>query len=212
MDDKNLDEIKRAKSRFPLLEPIARRWSPRAFSERPVEPEKIGSLLEAARWAPSSFNEPPWRFLVAARHEDPEGFERLANCLVEGNRSWASRAPVLILTIAKTYFGDNPEKKNRHAWHDVGLAAAQLVLQATALGLSTHFMAGFDRGKAREVFEIPEGYEPVAVIAVGYRGDPASLPPELQERERAPRSRKPLEEIAFRGRFGEPMAEEGLSS
>lgn len=131
---------------------------------------------------------------------------------MEGNRSWAGRAPVLLLTVAKTYFGDDPEKKNRHAWHDVGLATAQLALQATALGLATHFMAGFDRKKARELFEIPEGYEPVAVLAVGYRGDPASLPSELREWETAPRTRRPLEEIAFRGRFGEPMVGEGPSS
>ena len=204
--EKDLEAIKRAESRFPLLEPIARRWSPRAFRDDPVEPEKLGSLLEAARWAPSSFNEQPWRFLVAVRRDDPEAFEKLSSCLLEGNRSWAGRAPVLLLTVAKTYFGDDPTRKNRHAWHDVGLATAQMVLQAAALGLSTHLMAGFDRDRARELLAIPDGYEPVAVMAVGYRGDPETLPPDLRERETAPRARKPLEEIAFGGRFGAPLS------
>jgi len=204
MSDAGLEERKEAKTRCPVHELIARRWSPRSFADRPVEREKICSLLEAARWAPSSYNEQPWRFLVATR-EDPDAFEKLSSCLMEGNRAWASRAPVLLLTVAKTYFGDDPKRENRHAFHDVGLATAQLVLQATALGLHAHQMGGFDRERARELFAIPEGYEPLVVLAVGYRGDPGSLPPDLRERERAPRTRKELEEIAYQGRFGKSL-------
>lgn len=165
---------KHAKTAYPIHELLQARWSPRAFAERPIEREVIGSLLEAARWAPSSFNEQPWRFLIATR-EDPETFQELAGCLSEGNRPWAARAPLLILTVAKTYFGNDPQKKNRHAFHDVGLATQNLVIQATAMGLYVHQMAGFDRAKARELFEIPEGYEPVAVLAVGHLDDPETL-------------------------------------
>ena len=211
MSDAELNELKGAKTRCPVHELIARRWSPRSFADRPVEREKICSLLEAARWAPSSYNEQPWRFLVATR-EDPDTFERLSSCLIEGNRSWASRAPVLILTIAKTFLRDDPQRRNRHAFHDVGLATAQLVLQATALDLYAHQMGGFDRERARELFAIPEGYEPLVVLAVGYLGDPGSLPPDLQGRERVPRTRKELEEIAYQERFGRPLAFEDPSS
>jgi nitroreductase len=196
-----LSTEKHAETAYPIHELLRARWSPRAFAARPIEREVICSLLEAARWAPSSFNEQPWRFLVA-RKEDSETLKKLAGCLSEGNRPWAERAPLLILTVAKTYFRDDPAKANRHAFHDVGLATQNLVIQATALGLYVHQMAGFDRAGARELFDIPEGYEPVAVLAVGYLDDPDTLPENLRERELAPRARKPLREIAFAERFG----------
>jgi nitroreductase len=188
----------------PIHELLQRRWSPRAFADRPVEPEKLTSLFEAARWAPSCFNEQPWRFLLCTR-EHPADFRRLLGCLAEANAVWARQAPVLLLSVAKRDFSHNG-KRNRHAVHDVGLAAENLVLQAVALGLCAHQMAGFDAAKARETFAIPEEFEPVAAIAVGYPGDPALLPAELQERERAPRARRPRSEILFEGQWGSPSA------
>src|ERR1700737_2358378 len=80
-----------AETQCPIHDLLRRRWSPRAFADRPVEPEKLCSLLEAARWAPSSFNEQPWFFLVAIR-EDREEFNRMLSCLVEGNVAWAQKA------------------------------------------------------------------------------------------------------------------------
>jgi len=191
----------REKANFPIHDLLARRWSPRAFSDRPVEPEKLRSLLEAARWAPSSYNEQPWAYLVATR-EDPVEHARLLSVLVEGNVAWAQRAPVLMLSIAKLNF-DRSGKPNRHAFHDVGMASASLVFQATALGLVVHQMAGFSVEKARELYTIPEGWEPVAAFAVGYPGKPDSLPERIREKELAPRTRKPLEQFIFTGRWGE---------
>lgn len=188
----------------PIHELLQRRWSPRAFADRPVEPEKLASLFEAARWAPSCFNEQPWRFLLCTR-ERPADFQRLLGCLAEANAVWARQAPVLLLSAAKRNFSHNG-KPNRHAVHDVGLAAENLVLQAVALGLCAHQMAGFDAAEAREAFAIPEEFEPVAAIAVGYPGDPTRLPAELQERERAPRVRRPRSEILFGGQWGNPSA------
>jgi len=185
---------------FPVHDLIAERWSPRAFSSEPVSREQLGSLLEAARWAPSCFNEQPWSFLVATR-DDEEGFERLAVCLVEGN-AWARSAPVLMLSVARTTFERN-DRPNRHAFHDVGLAVGNLVLQAQAAGLATHQMAGFDREKARTTLAIPAPFEPVAMIAVGHRGDPATLPKPLAEREHAPRTRKPLASLVHGARWGQ---------
>lgn len=192
---------KPAETQYPIHETLRRRWSPRAFSDRPVEPEKLGSVLEAARWAPSSNNEQPWSFFVAPK-TSPSEHDRLASCLVEGNQ-WARQAPVLMLSVAKLYYERNG-KVNRHAFHDVGLAAGNLVVQATALGLFVHQMAGFDVDKAREVFLIPEGHEPVAVLALGYPGDPDSLPDKLRERELAQRTRKPLKEFVFIRQWGQP--------
>jgi nitroreductase len=184
----------------PIHELLRRRWSPRAFADRPVEPGQLRTLLEAARWAPSSYNEQPWAFLVASR-DDPAEFAQLVSVLVEGNIVWAQHAPVLMLSLAKLNF-DRSGKPNRHAFHDVGLAASNLVTQATAMGLAVHQMAGFHVDKAREVFEIPAGWEPVAAIAVGYPGEADSLPEPLRQRELAPRSRKPLEQFVFSGRWG----------
>jgi nitroreductase len=194
---------KPAAARFPIHDLIARRWSPRVFADRPVEPEKLSSLLEAGRWAASSFNEQPWRFLVAPR-EDREGFERLFSSLVEANQKWAKSAPVLVLTAAKLYF-EKSGAANRHALHDVGLATANVMLEAVALGLSVHAMAGFEVEKARQACAVPPGFDPVAMLAVGYPGDPETHPEPLRSREKAPRERRPLGEIAFRSRFGDPL-------
>ena len=193
---------KPAETEHPVHELIQRRWSPRAFAARAVEPEKLRSLLEAARWAASCFNEQPWSFIVAAKDAEGDAYERLLSCLVESNALWAGRAPVLMISVARLAFKRNG-KPNRHAFHDTGQAAAHLALQATALGLAVHQMAGFDVSKAREQFNIPEGFEPVAAIALGYPGDPEDLPENLREKELSPRARRPLEEFVFGGSWGE---------
>jgi len=193
---------KAADTRVPIHDLLRRRWSPRAFADRSVEPEKLQSLFEAARWAPSSYNEQPWRFICCTK-DHPADHERFLSILAEGNVPWARHAPVLILSVANTQFTHNG-KPNRHALHDVGLAAENLVIQAVALGLVVHQMAGYDAAKARTVFGVPDDYEPAAAIAVGYQGDPDRLPQPLRDREAAPRTRKPLEEIVFGGRWAEP--------
>jgi len=194
---------KPAETNAPIHDLLARRWSPRAFDERLVEADTLRTLFEAARWAPSSSNEQPWRFIVATKDRETE-WNRLFSCLVEGNQKWAFRAPVLVLSVAHMNFGDDG-KPNRHAFHDTGLAAENLVLQATASGLVAHQMAGFDVEKARVDLRIPAGYEPVAMIAIGYPGNPDSLPERLRERELRPRSRRPIGEWTFLGQWGTPI-------
>lgn len=185
----------------PVHDFIRQRWSPRAFADRDLEPGVLRSLLQAAQWAPSCFNEQPWAFIVATR-DQPEAFAELLGCLVPGNQTWAKSAPLLMLTAAKLAF-DHNGKPNRHALHDVGLAVAQLTLQATSLGLGVHQMAGIDRGKARETYGIPESWDPVTAVAVGHFGDPQSLPEGLRERELGPRKRKPLADFVFAGGWGQ---------
>ena len=191
---------KPAQAEYPIHELMRERWSPRAFLDKPVEPGKLLSMLEAARWAPSSSNEQPWSFIVA-RGEEKEEFEKMLGCLVEGNRAWAKAAPVLIITVAKRSFGQTG-KPNRCAIHDVGLASESMTLQAVALGLLTHGMAGIEREKIHEVYGLPEDCEAVAAWAVGYGGEPGMLEGVLREREEAPRVRKELREFVFSGRFG----------
>jgi nitroreductase len=186
---------------YPIEELLKRRWSPRAFADRPVEPERLLSLWEAARWAASTANQQPWYFIVATK-EDAAEYARLLSCLRENNQQWASHAPVLMVSVAKLTFDANGQP-NRHAFHDVGLAVANLILQATALGLGVHQMAGFYPDRVREIYEVPEGFEPVAGIVLGYPGDPATLPEDLRNRELAPRTRKPLEAFVFERSWGE---------
>ena len=192
---------KPADTRFPIHEPLSRRWSPRAFAERPVEPEKIQRLLEAARWASSCFNEQPWVFIIATV-DQPTQHGQLLNCLVDGNQVWAKRAPLLMITVAKLHFDHNGQP-NRHAFHDVGLAVGNLVVQATVMDLVVHQMAGILPETIRECFSVPSGYEPVTGLAIGYPGDLKTLPEEIRERERIPRSRKTVHEFVFAETWGQ---------
>lgn len=191
---------KPADTQYSIHDLLRRRWSPRAFDDRPIELEKLRSLFEAARWAPSSNNEQPWRFLVATKENQAE-YGRLFNCLVEGNQKWALRAPVLLLSVAKLEFEDG--LPNRHALHDTGMAAENLVIQATALGLVAHQMAGFRVDQARTDCQIQNDYEPVAMIAIGYPGDPALLSDRLRAREVQPRARKPVNEFVYSTTWGQ---------
>lgn len=179
----------------------AERYSPRAFSDEGVSREAVASMLEAARWAPSCANEQPWVFFVA-RREESEDFEKLASLLDEGNSRWAKLAPVLVVGAARTQWARGGD--NAYAAHDLGLATAQLIGQAVALGLQAHPMAGFYADRAREVLALPEDIAPLTMIAIGYAGDPSILPEDLEARERAPRSRRPMDEIAFGARFNAP--------
>jgi nitroreductase len=189
-----------APTEVPVHEIVRERWSPRAFSERALTPDTLRSLFEAARWAPSSSNLQPWAYIVGTK-DDKEDFEKVLSTLVEFNQGWAKNAPVLALSVAQV---KNPKDgaSNRWAFHDVGSASAQLTTEAHSRGLYVHQMAGLDPEKARKVFQIPEGWDAVAAIAIGYPGDPATLPEKLRERELAPRTRKPLFEFVMTGEWG----------
>ena len=192
---------KPAETSYAIHDLLRRRWSSRAFSDRTVEPAKLASLVEAARWAASSFNEQPWSFLVAIKGSDGE-HAKMLQCVADGNAGWAQHAPVLMISVAKSTF-DHNGKPNRHAWHDVGLAMGNMLVQATALGLRMHQMAGFYPDRARACYAIPDGHDPVVAIALGYPGDPRSLPDDLRERELGTRSRKMLSEFVFSGRWSQ---------
>ena len=183
-----------------IHELIARRWSPYAFADRPVSDDDLRSLFEAARWAASSYNEQPWAYVVATK-ADPDAFERLLSCLVEGNQGWAAAAPVLALGCTSLQFTRNGQP-NAAAVHDLGLASATLTLEATARGLVVHQMIGILPDKAHELYRIPEGIPPVTSLAIGYAADPNTLPENYRERDLAPRSRKPLNEFVFGGEWG----------
>lgn len=192
-------EKKKANTNYDVHDVIEERWSPRSFSDREVEPELIQKLFDAARWAPSSYNEQPWRFIYA-RKQEPEHFDKLYRVMGEFNQNWAGDAPMLILTIMKEKFSKN-DKPNRVAKFDLGASMAYFTFEATRYDLYVHQMAGIDPEKAREIFDIPEGYKAVTMAAVGYKGDPDSLDSDLIESEVAKRTRKDISEIAFQGEW-----------
>ena len=185
---------------FPVHELIRERWSPRAFADKSVPQDVLRSVFEAARWAPSSRNEQPWVYIVGSK-DDKLSFDKILSVLVEFNAGWAKSAPVLAIAVAQLFFAKN-KAPNRNALYDTGAATALLSVEATARGLAVHQMAGFDHEKARQVLGIPEGWEPIAALAIGYLGDPSSLPQPLRDREMAPRTRKPIAEFVMAGHWG----------
>lgn len=190
---------KHAQTAIPIHDLIGNRWSPRAFADRPVSGDDLVAVLEAARWAASSNNMQPWRYIVATK-ADAGAYQRMLECLVPGNQEWAQAAPVLMISLADLKRPNGEE--NRHAFHDTGAASAQMTAEATARGLVIHQMGGIDREKIRHVYAVPADHDAVAGIALGYQGEPESLPEGRCEAESAPRSRKPLSEIVFSGSFG----------
>lgn len=188
-----------ASADYSVHEFVAKRWSPYGFEDRPVLEDDLRSLFEAARWAASSYNEQPWSYIVATK-QDAEEFGRLLSCLVEANQEWAKAAPVLALACTSLYFSRN-NKPNAAAVHDLGLAAGNLSFEATARGLNVHQMIGIRPDTAREVFQIPEGIQPVTALAIGYAADPGTLPATFKERDLTPRRRKPLSEFVFGGKW-----------
>lgn len=191
---------KKATPDHSIHELISNRWSPYAFADRTVPDADLRSLFEAARWAASSYNEQPWSYIMATK-ADSEAFQRLLSCLVEGNQEWAKAAPVLALGCTNLNFSRNA-KPNAAAVHDLGLASATLTLEATTREIFVHQMIGILPDKARELYHIPEGVQPVTGLAIGYAADPSTSPEKLKERDLAPRNRKSIDEFVFGGEWG----------
>ncbi|MFW5821641.1 MAG: nitroreductase family protein [Bacteroidota bacterium] len=185
------------RTRNKILNLIKKRKSIVSFSPEIPTQEEIALLFDAARWAPSSRNAQPWRFIYATRKYGEE-YDRFFNLLYEGNQLWAHSAPVLALSVAEV-ISEYKSKPNRYAFHDLGMAVGNLLTQATSMGIYVHQMGGFDVEGARKAFNIPERFEPGAMIAIGYPGEIDHLPMELKRRELQKRTRKEVDEIVFRG-------------
>lgn len=175
------------------------RWSPYGFVPRALPLADLQGLLEAARWSPSSYNEQPWRLLVARR--DEAHWTRALTCLVEFNRSWARHASVLVIGVVARRFADR-DAPNPAAEHDLGLATAHMMLEASARGIASHAMIGIDADHTREVFAVPQGFDPLTAIAFGFAGSPPDFPDKLRDRDAAPRQRHALSDFVYGERFG----------
>lgn len=181
---------------------IRDRWSPLSFSGRPVEEEKLKAILEAARYAPSSMNEQPWLFIVVSR-EDEERFNDLLDILEETNRLWARSAYALIVSLARKNF-TYKNRLNKYAVHDTGMAVGNMLIQAASMDLFVHQMGGYDEGRLRSYFDLGEEIEALAVMAIGYLGDGSELSGDLLRRHNVRKTRKNLQEYAFRNKLNNP--------
>lgn len=180
-------------TRVPVAQPIAQRWSPRAFDPTfNLSSEDIAALGEAARWAPSAANLQPTRFIVARR--GTATFDTIVGTLAGFNREWAPNASALVVAIAET---TREGKPMRWAEYDLGQAVAHLSIEATHRGLITHQMGGFDADALRAAFLLAEGLTPVAVVAVGRHDDSDDVPPAIRERDLAPRARRDLADLTL---------------
>ena len=176
----------------PVHDLLASRWSPRGFDRsHRLDDDSLSGLLEAARWAPSANNTQPWRFLVARRGD--EFFDRLFGSLASGNQAWADAASALVLVAAET--ADSAGRTRPFALYDTGSAVAALTVQAGAVGLHVHQMAGFDAAAVRAGFRLDPAVQPVVVLAIGRHDPLADLPAPFAAREVAPRERKPLSQL-----------------
>ncbi|MBI1225943.1 MAG: nitroreductase [Bacteroidetes bacterium] len=186
--------VKKAVTENPVHELIRSRWSARSFSDKPIAQADLDTIFEAASWAFSAMNAQPWEYVYAHR-SDTEAFEKLWNCLMPGNQPWAKNAAVLVVSLVKKKFENG--NLNAAALHDVGAANAQLSLQATALGIHTHPMGGFDKKAVIELMNLdPTEVEPVLIFALGYLDAAEKLEEPFQSRELTGRSRNPVEEFA----------------
>ncbi len=191
----NITKIRKVENDINPL--FVNRWSPRAMSGEEISHDDLMGLFEAARWAPSSYNNQPWRFIYAKRNTDH--WQRLFSLLVEGNKTWAKNAAVIVVVISRKNFEFNEKPAITHQF-DAGAAWENLALEATSRELVTHGMQGFDFNEARKVLGIPDSFDVMAMIAIGKLGQKENLPRDLQERE-YPSNRKPLEEIVMEGKF-----------
>lgn len=190
---------KEAKTKYSIHPNLKKRWSPRAFDEKPVEKNKIRRLFEALRWTPSSYNQQPWRLIVGFKGD--ETYTLIMDALSSRNQSWAINAPILIAVFGRK-FQNNSEDNNKVYQFDVGQSMAHLTFQAMEEDLYVHQMAGINPEKMVENFEVPAQYKPLTAAAIGYIGDPEILPENMYDSEVAERTRFDFDEIIFSGKFG----------
>jgi nitroreductase len=188
------ESLKHAKTDLPVHDLILQRWSPRAFTTQAVTDADLKTLFTAASWAASSYNEQPWRFLVGRKGD--ETYKKLFDTLAAPNQTWAASAPVLFASFGNKTFSHNGAP-DAYGLHDAGAATANLALQAAHMGMHIHGMGGFDKDTLRAFFGVPSDFDVAAVWALGYVGEPDSVPDNFKDAEKAPRTRKPLDAFVF---------------
>lgn len=177
-----------------LAKILEQRYSGYSFDPlKHVTHNQIISLIKAAQLTPSSYNEQPWNFIISDKTTNPEAYNITLSSLAEGNKKWAKDAQLLVV-IATSIHSVATNEPNQWAQYDTGAAAFSMTIQATALGLMTHQMAGFDRSKITELLGLPKDVIPMSIMAIGYE--------DLARSKIQPRRRKPIGDNFFQGMWG----------
>jgi len=174
-------EIHTPKPKYPVLQSISKRFSPRVFSNQTIPDETINNIIEAARLAPSARNHQPWRFYWM--HRGSNSFSRLSSCLPERN-SWAVNSSTYILACYD--LSEPKDGINKWALYDLGQAVLSSVLQAQELGYYCRQIGSFDIDRAKEELSIPDPYKAFVIIAIGKLGteeDYQNADPVILEKE-----------------------------
>ena len=168
-----------------FMEIIRGRRSVRKYEDRDVPAEAVETVLEAVRWAPSWANTQCWEVVVVRDRAVKEQLQ--ATLPPKGNPAAGAmvQAPVVLVLCAKLkssgyYKGEATTKFGDWFMFDLGLACQNICLTAHTLGLGTVVVGLFDHDQAKSVLKVPEGYELVALIPVGY---PAKTPSAPNRRE-----------------------------
>lgn len=179
-----------------FAELIRVRQSVRSYSSRPVEPEKLGLLIEAVRLAPSACNSQPWKVILV---DDPALRDAVARETVSAaipmNR-WVNQAPVIaVLAVEKPKAIAQVGgwlREREYPLYDVGIAAEHLCLQAADVGLGTCMIGWFNERAIRKLLSIPRGTRVGLLVTVGYPADDYPI---------RPKTRKGAEQICSYNRY-----------
>lgn len=187
----------------PIVPGIAARRARRALSDRAIDRDHIDAMFRAAHWAPSCSNNQPWRFVAVT---DPNVLDQLKGYLTGGNY-WAKPSPLIVAIASRSDLDCEIPDGRRYYQFGCGLAAMNLMVQATDLGLIAHPIAGFKQSPIKRVLGIPEVYELIALIIVGHPGgEVSSLSEKHLAEETSDRVRRPLNEVVCWNRWA--LAEE----
>jgi nitroreductase len=185
-----------AETSTPILPTLANRWSPRSYDvTKTLSKADLAASFEAARWAPSANNTQEWRYIVGFRGDAT--FDAIAATLAGWNSAWAPNAGALVVGAVEST--NNDGQANPYALYDLGQSVAHFSVQAHADGLFVHQVAGTDVEALKKAFNLPAGWDAVVAFTVGHLADADALPEPLAEREKAPRTRRPLDETVFYG-------------
>jgi nitroreductase len=166
---------------------IKGRRSIRKYEEKEIPQEQLDTLLEAVRWSPSWANTQCWEIIVVRSAETKAALQ--AALPPKGNPALKAMAaaPVVLVLCGKKgtsgyYKGEVTTVLGDWFMYDLGIATQTLCLTAHAMGLGTVVVGLFDHAKAAEAVGVPEGYQLVSMIPLGYPTKTGAAP---KRRERS---------------------------
>ncbi len=177
---------------------IEERRSLRSMDKFEVTEELIQDLAKSSQLAPSCSNKQPWRYVYIY---EKENLEKVHPALTSGNY-WAKEASLLVVVFSNKDYG-TVIKDREYYLYDTGTATAFMILRAWEKGLVAHPMAGFSPSKVKQILNMPDEMNVIAVIAIGKRMDKISdkLSDKHKEDEKTRPERKSINEFVYRNTY-----------